>query len=306
MTLDQWQRIAGLAATQHGIVSAADLAAVGLPVRKVRNYVRTRRLERVAPDVWRIVGAPASWEQRLRVGLSALGPLALVSHEAAAQLHGFDRTPRDRVEFLVPRQHRRSRLAETVHTSARLRQLDRVIVRGFATTSATRTVLDLAMLRPGRHRLEAAIDSAIRSRSSSPVVLVERLTNLRGPGRWGCRLVESLLVDAGGESVLERRFLEIIREAALPRPATQIVINNGHHRIGRVDFVWDDLRVVVEVSGSLGHSSPSERTKDAQRRNELQDDGWKVYEYTYQDVVDRPSAVARSIRSRLIAAGWHP
>jgi very-short-patch-repair endonuclease len=162
------------------------------------------------------------------------------------------------------------------------------------------------MLRPGRHRLEAAIDSAIRSRSSSPVVLVERLSNLRGPGRWGCRLVESLLVDAGGESVLERRFLEIIREAALPRPATQIVITNGHHRIGRVDFVWDDLRVVVEVSGSLGHSSPSERTKDAQRRNELQDDGWKVYEYTYQDVVDRPSAVARSIRSRLIAAGWHP
>lgn len=118
--------------------------------------------------------------------------------------------------------------------------------------------------------------------------------------------MESLLVDTGGESVLERRFLEIVREAGLPRPATQVVIATEHHRIGRVDFVWDELRVVVEVSGSLGHSSPSERAKDAQRRNELQDDGWKVYEYTYQDVVDRPSMVARSIRSRLITAGWHP
>lgn len=81
-----------------------------------------------------------------------------------------------------------------------------------------------------------------------------------------------------------------------------------HRRDGatfaRVDFFFEPFGVVIEVSGRLGHSSPAERARDAQRRNELQDVGRKVYEYTWEDVTQRASHVRSSLTARLHAAGW--
>jgi very-short-patch-repair endonuclease len=73
-----------------------------------------------------------------------------------------------------------------------------------------------------------------------------------------------------------------------------------------VDFLFVAWGIVVEVSGQLGHAAPPERTRDAQRRNELQDVGHLVYEYTWGDVTTRPAYVADTMRERLIRAGWAP
>ncbi len=81
-----------------------------------------------------------------------------------------------------------------------------------------------------------------------------------------------------------------------------------HRRDGktfaRVDFLFEPYGVVVEVSGRLGHSAPGERARDAQRRNELQDVGRKVYEYTYDDVMRRGRYVEQTLIVRLHGAGW--
>lgn len=286
-------------ARQHGIVDVATAHRLAGSAELVRRWVRAGRLERVAPGVLRIAGAPCSWEERLTAGLLTLGPEAMVSHEAAAQLFGFDRTPPDEVHFLVPRSIRRRPVIGSVHTSNRIERADRTVVDGFPVTSATRTVLDLAAAGVPRARLEAAIDSAVRSRRSSPVALARRLTTLRGSGRVGVRLLDRLLEDSGGESPLERRFLQLIRRAGLPRPQTQFAIRTRGQRVGRVDFVWPEHGLIVEVSGRLGHSSPSERAMDAHRRNELQALGWTVYEFTYQDLRDRGEFAVATVRQRL-------
>lgn len=100
--------------------------------------------------------------------------------------------------------------------------------------------------------------------------------------------------------MLERWFLKLVREAGLPRPETQRRIRRDEHHVARVDFLYPDQRIVVEVSGRLGHSTPTERAKDARRRNELQDLGYVVYEYTWGDVVRRPSHVVESLGQRLL------
>lgn len=295
-----WEQVAERAAQQHGVVGRRDMEQLRVDRRRLDGWVSRRFLSRVAPGVWRVNGTPETWEQQLRIGLLYLGDDAMVSHEAAAQLHRFDRTPPDRIEFLVPLARRRWALpVGLLHTSKRIERLDRVVVDGWPVTSATRTVLDLAMRQPGRERLEAAIDSAVRMRLSAPIVLQRRLEGLRGPGRWGCRLVDELTIDAGGESVLERRFLELLRRNGLPRPTTQRWFRIDGRSIGRADFTFDEHRMVVEVSGGRGHSSPAERAKDAQRRNELQDIGQQVFEYTWEDVSRRPTYVARTMRERL-------
>jgi hypothetical protein len=99
--------------------------------------------------------------------------------------------------------------------------------------------------------------------------------------------------------MLERRFLSIVRKAGLPRPLTQVIHRRDGKTVARVDFLFDPLGVVIEVTGRHGHSSPAERRSDAQRRNELQDVGRKVYEYTWADVTERPDYVERTLRARL-------
>src|SRR5262249_46009208 len=88
--------------------------------------------ERQGVGVLRIAGSPASWEQQLIAGLLDLGPEALVSHRAAAALHGFDGFPRTPVEFIVPRSARNRGVRWTVHSSRRLEPIDRAAVGLFA------------------------------------------------------------------------------------------------------------------------------------------------------------------------------
>ncbi len=246
-----------------------------------------------------MAGAPITWEQRLHAGLLSLGPSAMVSHRAAARIHGLDRATDEIVEFLVPRRSRNARIDETVHCSKLIRPYDMVAVGGLRVTSATRTVLDLANMGQYPDRVMAAIDSAIRLQLSSPEALRRRLFDIRRRGRAGVRLIDRLLEDAGGHTMLERAFLRAMREAGLPRPETQVVFRDGARTLARVDFLFREHGVVVEVSGQLGHTTPTERARDAQRRNELQDLGLVVYEFTWEQVTKRTVWVQQQMRARL-------
>ncbi|CAB4986230.1 MAG: DUF559 domain-containing protein [Actinobacteria bacterium] len=61
--------------------------------------------------------------------------------------------------------------------------------------------------------------------------------------------------------------------------------------VARVDFRFPGTNVIVEVSGRLGHSSDSDRRKDARRRNHLQQAGQIVLEFTTADVIETPDHV---------------
>jgi hypothetical protein len=296
--------LAALAAIQHGAFALDQLGSLDVGRPWIENLAKRGVVVRRAPGVYAMAGSPPTWAQRLQVGLLALGPRSWVSHEAAARLHGLDRSPPDAVELTILRAQRGRAGPYTVHTTSAVAPIDAVHVDGFRVLSATRTVLDLARARVGRRRLEAAIDSAVRLGLTSPIALRDRLAERRGPGHWGVRLIDDLLTDSGGHTMLERRFLELCRRAGLPRPSTQVIHRRGGATFARVDFLFEPYDVVVEVSGQLGHSSPADRARDAQRRNELQDVGRRVYEYTWHDVSRRAAFVERSLTARLHDAGW--
>ena len=292
-----------LAADQDGLLTSAQLRMHGVTNWAQRRLIAEGWMFRLAPRVYALRGSPDTHRRRLRCGLLCLGERSWVSFEAAAALHRLDRSRPHAVEFTIERSRRPAVLPFAVHTTKRLDPIDHVVVDGFRVTSATRTVFDLALARAHPHRIEAAIDSAIHLQLSSPETLTRRLEGLRGSGRWGCRLVEEMIVDSGGHTHLERRFLELVRESGLPTPRKQVVFRAGGRHVARVDFFFQEFDVVVEVSGQKGHASPSERARDAQRRNELQDLGVRVFEYTFDDVTKRPDMVRRTLRVRLSPAG---
>lgn len=294
------------AADQEGLLTTAQLRGAGVSPWTLRRLIADGWMFRLAPRVYALRGSPDTHRRRLRAGLLCLGDRSWVSYEAAAALHGLDRPRPHAIEFTIERPRRPPLLPFAVHTTTRLHPIDHVVVDGFRAMSATRTVFDLALARAHPQRIEAAIDSAIRLQLSSPEVLRRRLSDLRGSGRWGCRLVEDMLTDAGVHTFVERRLLELVRHAGLPAPRTRVLFRVEGRHVARVDFSFDDVGVVVEVSGQQRHASVGDRARDAQRRNELQDLGLRVFEYTFDDVAKRPEMVRRTLLARLAVAEARP
>ncbi|HZB40908.1 MAG TPA: DUF559 domain-containing protein [Ilumatobacter sp.] len=84
-------------------------------------------------------------------------------------------------------------------------------------------------------------------------------------------------------------------------PETQVVHERDGQFVARVDFLFPHHGIVVEVSGGRGHSTAADRAKDARRRNELQDLGRLVLEFTYEDVMERESYVVRTLRKSFMS-----
>jgi len=299
--LVQVQQLVGeLAAQNHGTVGARELTTAGVTRQQIGHLVDRGSLTRLGPQTYRPAGVPPNWRSDLAGGLHALGPGTVVSHRAAAKLLGLDRFGREPLEFTVRRRRRGAFFLEAViHTSLTMPDSDTIEVAGLPTTTATRTIIDLAALRINDERLEAAVDSSLRLGLADLEGIMERLGELRGKGRRGVRRLDRVLLTSGGHSFLERAFLKLLDQFALPRPSTQIEHREGGVHHARVDFEYVDLGLVVEVSGGRGHSSAADRAKDARRRNELQHRGKVVLEFTYEDVVQRRPYVVSTLREAL-------
>lgn len=293
-------RLADTAERQHGVVGARQLPELAITAQQVRHLVERGSVHRLDPQVYRMAGAPRTWMSDLSAGLHGLGPDAVVSFRAAAKLHGFDRFTHDELEFTVRRRRRGAFFLDaTIHTSLVLPGSDIVLARGLRTTHPIRTIIDLAALRIREDRLEAAVDSAVRLGLASLDDIARRLQQLRGKGRHGVRRLDRVLVTSGGHSFLERAFLKLVEDAGLPRPVPQVEHRREGVHIARVDFLFPEHDLVVEVSGGRGHSSAADRAKDARRRNELQRLGRLVLEFTYEDLMNRRPYVLQTLREAL-------
>lgn len=299
--------ISAIAGRQYGLVRTDQVLAS--EQGRLRHVARRGILVRVAKGVYRVAGAPETWHQHLQAGVWSLGPTTVVSHRAAAQLHGFDGFEGEVVEFTIDRScrgRRPSAVPCTVHTTTDRRPRDRVSVDGFPTTSPIRTVIDLARDRASTDELERAVDSAIRMRGATLELIFDRLALIRGPGRWGLGRLYSVLTSSGGHTVLERRFIQLVQGAGIPVPTPQVVHRLDGRHVARVDFAFVDHGVVVEVSGGRGHSSPRERAKDARRRNDLQRLGQLVLEFTFEQVIHDPLMVIEVLRTTLAGRSFRP
>lgn len=295
--IDAHHRLAVAAREQHGVVGRRQLEELGVTPDQLHHLVGRGLLTRTAPQAYELAGVPPSWRSTLHLGLLSLGPTAVVSHQAAAKLHGFDRFQREVLEFTVRRRRRGGEFPDAIiHTTKVLPEIDITKIDGLAVTSATRTIIDLAALHIKDIRLEAAIDSGLRLGLTTLDDLIDRLRALRGRGRPGVRRLDRMLLSSGGHSMLERAFLKLVLAWGFPVPETQVVHREGGRFIARVDFLFHEHDVVVEVSGGRGHSSAADRAKDARRRNELQDLGRLVLEFTYEDVMEREPYVVRTLR----------
>lgn len=103
------------------------------------------------------------------------------------------------------------------------------------------------------------------------------------------------------DSFLEAQFYQLLRDAGLPLPKTQRVVRsaNGRH-IARADFAYEQNRLLILTDGRQFHTQTAAQiAHDLAQRNQLTQEGWRLLEFTYQDVLHRPEYVVWLLRVAL-------
>ena len=288
------RQIATLAEAHHGIVTRADLRALGLNDDQILWRVRTGRLHRLHAGVYavgdRLIPREGHWLAAVRFG----GPEALLSHRTSSALRGLLGEYGPIHVTVPPDSGVRSRGKVKVHR-ANVSTEERDSCRGIPVVSVARTMLDLAATEHPdllRRALQQAEYLRLFDLHSMQAVLRDH-PGERGVRKLGAALAGYVSIE-GTRSEFERRFLVMCAKYGLPRPARNTDVL-GHE----VDFLWEVERVIVETDGWGAHGTRSAFEHDHQRDLELGLAGYLIIRVTWNQLRYRPDLVSRRIRRAL-------
>ena len=83
------------------------------------------------------------------------------------------------------------------------------------------------------------------------------------------------------DSYLETRFLQFLRRHGFPKPDRQRRIYGEDGLIARVDFIYEDFNLIIEVDSRTHHTRQLDWERDLRRRNALTSRGGRVLHVTH-------------------------
>lgn len=291
--------IGRLAGRQYGVVSAAQLRALGLDRFAVRRRVRAGYLHRVHPGVFAVGHALLPPNGRYLAAVLSCGPAAALSHRPAAELWGI-RAGIARLSVTVPHGRFVARDFD-VHQSRLRTPGDLTRREGIPVTAVARTLLDLAGVASARE-LTRAIDAAERRDLFDLAAVDEVLARARGRhGAAALRRAIAAWRPRHTRSELEDRFAELVEQAGLPAPQLNVLLH-GELAQHEVDALWPAERLVVQLDGFAYHRTRRDREHDAATDADLELAGFRVVRLTWGEATTHPERTLRRLRG-LVAGG---
>ena len=222
------------------------------------------------------------------------GRRGVVAGFAAAALHGSKWVDDAQVVELVHDNRRRPPGIQT-HRD-RIEEDEIELVGGMAVTSPVRTALDFGCWYPTMTAI-AAIDALARATDIKAADV--KMLSLRYGGRRGITRARGALdlFDAGAQSPKESWLRIVLMRAGLPRPQTQIPVEDGvGNVIAYLDMGWEDVKVAVEYDGEQHRNDRRQFTWDIRRLERLERIGWIVIRVVAEN---RPAEIVSRVRAAL-------
>ncbi|MGP0080479.1 hypothetical protein [Mycobacterium sp.] len=174
------------------------------------------------------------------------------------------------------------------------------VVKRLPVTPVARTAFDLGRHLP-RGQALARLDSLMHATPFScedVFVLAKRYRGARGLRR----LSEVLpLVDGGAASPKESWLRLLLIDAGLPKPTTQIPVNDGWRSVGVLDMGWEEYMVAVEYDGDQHRIDRRRYVKDISRLAKFADLGWIVIRVVAEH---RPDDIIGRVHQALTSRGY--
>ena len=289
------EALADLAGRQWGVVSLAQLEALGLGPRGVQHRAESGRLRRIHRGVYAIGGAALPREGRHLAAVLACGPGAVLSHTSAAVHWALLTYDAPRPEVTAPAS-RAGAPGIRLHRSHSLDARDATEHRGIPVTTVAKTLLDVAA-RARKSHLEHALGQALRNQLYDHGAILEVLERHRG--RRGVKALRTATADdpAFTRSELERRFRALCRRAGLPQPLSNVVVADADLHPHEVDFFFPAHRLVVETDGWRDHGTRVAFERDRAKDAALVAAGCAVLRFTKRQIAEDPDTVAARVRA---------
>jgi len=291
---------ARIAAARHGVITRAEAIEAGLSSQAIHRRTKSGLWTHPLPGIYVVGEGHSHWHQRLAALTEWCRGVA--SHASAAVLLELDGFQADSLEVSTVRNRPAPWPHVNIHRVTILPS-DSATIAGIRTTSATRTLVDVAA-GGDAERLELALEDALRRRLTSLPRLRWALSVEGGRGRPGARLLRGLVDRVESykrvtESGFEARLQQLLRRADLPPPRRQFQIRDGGRFVARADFAFPESRLVIEAVSYRWHSGRNAWTRDQTRLNAVVALGWRVMNVTWEDLRDRPDETVDRIRRAL-------
>ncbi|MCZ4559093.1 hypothetical protein ABIC28_003905 [Rhodococcus sp. PvR044] len=316
---------------QYGLVTAAQLHALGFPPSRTRQRLETGSWQRVLHGVYAITSGALTREAILEAALLYGGTTALLSHRTAAELWGMvPVSEAGPVHVTVP--YGVSAIGQPATAVGHAVHNDRVVpARGSVLhpgvvvhrSRAQRHIGAGDLLPPRTTRADTALDHAIAQPSAREAYVsligtvtnarvrlddVRRRMNERTPRRYRKALEAAVrLLAEGVQSMLEYRFAVDVEQAhGLPVARRQEpVVVDGRTLWEDCDYSEHGVPLIVRLDGRRSHSAREVAFRDRRRDNaaELADRPRLVF--GYEEVVVTPCLVAGEVEQVLRREGWH-
>lgn len=288
---DTTVRVERLARQQHGAIGWGQLRAEGLSEGAISSWIRTHRLLRVHPRVYALGHRHLDLRGRAHAALLYAGDGSGLSHTTGSWHWDLLSTPPSVIHVSAPGQVRSLERVVVHHP----RELHVVKHAGLPVTPVGRTLVDIGGMLPFE-TLQKAIANASYRNLLPPSEAVSALRR----GRRGSAAVRRALAQQLPElartlSPLEDLFVIACDRSGLPSPEMNRMI------IGyKVDAIWRNRMVAVELDGSTTHGHPAAVTSDRARELALRRAGWIVLRYSRTQIESEWPTVLAELRSYLL------
>lgn len=297
--------VVSIARVQCGLFSRLQVLVAGGDDKLICRRLESGRWLRAAPGVYCLPGWLDSWPRSLWSAHLDIGPSSVVSHEAAAALHGLILfRPGPVILTVAHGDHERDSRLWRVHQSTDLRPAHVTQIDGLPVTTVPRTLCDLAAVA-GRERLARSLDEA-HVGGLCPISEVQALYDeLSRPGKRGMRRLGQLLALRGPgyvppESVLERRLHRILDDPRLPVPRRQFDLPWRLPAEQRVDLAFPEQKVIVEADGRRWHTRMDQMAADRRRDREALNHGWRCYRFVWEEITRDAEMVRLTLLEALL------
>jgi hypothetical protein len=272
----------GLFTSEQGRQRAASIGEALSP-RATEHAVERGWIRRVRRDVFAFVGYPPSrWEPILAAALS-VGPKAVISHTAAAAIHGFWGVAIPNPELTVIGTGGRRLIGTTIHHSGdELPTCDVQPWHGAKITTPIRTLVDIVPSFSD-YLVGKIIDEGTIGKLWTPEGIDRRITTLDRTGRPSLQrlqgLVQPRLAEGDPDSVLEQRVIRVLKGKVPDFKIHYVVVLEG--RTIEMDIAWPEYLIDGEADGrAVRKGSRSKFDGDRLRSNLLDRLGWRQVHFT--------------------------
>jgi predicted transcriptional regulator of viral defense system len=294
-----------LAHYQAGILRHEQLIEAGYCASGIQRRVASGDWRRLGKGVYATFTGKSIREAKLWTTVLLAGHGALLSHETAAELHGFAKKPLPKIHITIPIDRRvKERSGVVVHRARVMRPDTMQAPWLLPLTNVEDTVLDLADAARTFDGAYSWICDALGEQKTA-LAAVRKALARRKRIRWRSWLTEALAeCDDGMNSALERRYARDVEQAhGLPTAVRQV-----KHRVGSgniyLDNLYEEYQLCVELDGVATHPAGS-RWKDTKRDNaNIAVYNTRTMRFGWVEVTEEKCLSAAMVDSTIRNNGW--